>query len=113
MGFSLRPPDAMIYYTCDRLNCIQNLWAFAVVDAPTGRMSGSPPGTLLEQRCYANKRVVDSLHGYWGRRASGVLFIVQIAHEFHFGPRWHWYADTGKLRHEIFTGFMDEASVSL
>uniref|UniRef100_A0A1I9YEM8 Uncharacterized protein n=1 Tax=Paraburkholderia sprentiae WSM5005 TaxID=754502 RepID=A0A1I9YEM8_9BURK len=39
-----------------------------------------------------------------GRCTSGVLFIVQIAHEFHFGPHWHWYADTGKLRHEIFGG---------
>ncbi|MGF6509043.1 hypothetical protein [Paraburkholderia sp. 32] len=49
----------------------------------------------------------------WGVALLGVLFIVQIAHEFHFGPHWHWYADTGKLRHEIFTGVHGEASAKV
>ncbi|MGF6855497.1 hypothetical protein OKW29_004384 [Paraburkholderia sp. CI3] len=52
---------------------------------------------------------LDSLQGRMVTALLGVLFILQIAHQLHSDPRWHWHAGTGKLPHEIVTEFMDEA----
>ncbi|WP_233810195.1 hypothetical protein [Paraburkholderia sp. HP33-1] len=52
---------------------------------------------------------LDSLQGRVITALLGVLFILQIAHQLHSDPRWHWHAGTGKLPHEIVTEFMNEA----